>query len=96
MFAAILGPSLPDFQHNTGVNVDRIAFIIVTINVGFLIGSFASGICYDMLDNNLVLALSLTILGTLLLVPPWCDSLAKLFVVFTFVGMAYGFVETGN
>ncbi|XP_070569275.1 uncharacterized protein [Ptychodera flava] len=96
MYEAILGPSIADFQWNTGVHIDSIVIIFVFTNVGFAVGSLTSGVCYDTFNNDLVMALSLFAFSVAVAALSLCQSLPLLLTIGVLAGIADGFLETGT
>ncbi|XP_070567139.1 sodium-dependent glucose transporter 1A-like [Ptychodera flava] len=96
MYAAILGPSFPDFQWTTGVHIDRIVMIVVFVSVGFAVGTLTSGVCYDTFNNDLVMALSLVSSSVVIAPMSLCQSLPLLLTISVLTGIADGFIETGT
>ncbi|XP_077996122.1 sodium-dependent glucose transporter 1A-like isoform X2 [Glandiceps talaboti] len=92
----VIGPSLPDFQLNTGENVDRITLIFTTASVGFAIGSILGGILVEKFNNHLLLALAVLASGVVMFLFPWCNSLAVLVLVSNLYGLAAGVLNTGG
>ncbi|XP_077995957.1 sodium-dependent glucose transporter 1A-like [Glandiceps talaboti] len=96
MSVGIIGPSLPDFQLNTGVNVDHIALIFATCSIGYAIGSILGGILFDKLDNHLLLTLAVLASAVVGFLFPWCTTLAVLVLVSNVAGLVAGVLDTGG
>ncbi|XP_070567825.1 sodium-dependent glucose transporter 1A-like [Ptychodera flava] len=95
MYVALIGPSLPDFQWNTGIHIDRIVIIVVLMSAGFAIGSLIGGACFDAFNNDLVMALSLVFFSVVVVALSLCQSLPLLLSLGLASGIADGFLETG-
>lgn len=91
----VIGPALSELRERTGAGIGAIGSLFIASSIGFMSGSLLGGRLYDRLDGHRVLAASVAMLGSLMLLVPHAGSLAVLFAVFIAVGVAGAVVEVG-
>ncbi len=98
LFNEVVGPTLPDLKARIGVNYEEIARVLSARSAGLFLGSVSGGMLYDRFTRkrDLILAASLLISGTMILVAPWCPELWLLGVMFHLMGHGHGLLTTGK
>lgn len=91
----VIGPALSELRERTGAGIGAIGSLFIAASLGFMSGSLLGGRLYDRLDGHRVLAVSVAMLGSLMLLVPHARSLAVLFAIFVGVGVAGAVVEVG-
>ncbi|XP_070561962.1 sodium-dependent glucose transporter 1A-like [Ptychodera flava] len=93
---SIPGLSLLELQRQVGVSLQEITLSLTARSIGHLIGSFASGFCYDRIENHFVLASALFGAGAVGAIIPWVQDYVFLLTTMAIWGVCTGYVDTGN
>ncbi|KAM9317154.1 sodium-dependent glucose transporter 1 [Gastrophryne carolinensis] len=96
MAISVIGPTFPDLAENVGSSVGNISFIFVGRSLGYFGGSILGGVLFDLMNQHLLLALSMMATCAGLFVVPWCKQAIFLTGVMCIVGISMGFLDTGG
>ncbi|XP_077869625.1 sodium-dependent glucose transporter 1C-like [Saccoglossus kowalevskii] len=93
---SLMGPSLPDLQHQVGVEIDKISLVFTLGSLGYVFGCLIGGFCIDKYENQFILGVSLIGMAAFIFTIPWCNSLAALTVNCIILGIAEGILDAGG
>jgi FHS family Na+ dependent glucose MFS transporter 1 len=94
--AAVLGPTLPSLANNTGTQLQNISLLFSLRSLGYLLGSFQSGLLYDRYRGNPIIAAVLVSIAGLLVLVPLTTFLWLLIAIFLLIGVAEGILDVGG
>lgn len=92
----IFGPSFPDLQRISNVDLERGSWIVTLFFIGYAIGSMASGVVYNKVNRKLMFGACLLVLAVMMAVTPWCFLYWAMVTAHFFQGVTQGVVDTGN
>lgn len=93
---AALGPALPFLAETTGSPLSRISYLFIAQNVGYMAGSYASGLLYDRFRSARLVGAALLLMVAALGLVPVAGSFALLTGVITLLGVVQGAVDVGG
>jgi fucose permease len=93
---AILGPTLPGLAEQTRTRMSEVSFLFTATAVGYLAGSLLGGRQYDRVQGNRLMAISLLVMASMLVVSPLVPLLWVLALVMLVLGAAQGTVDVGG
>ena len=96
MYAAALGPTLPDLAAQTGSALSQVSILFSARAFGYLLGSVAIGRLYDRLVGHRVMAVMLLLMMAGMIVVPAVSLLPLLVGVFLFLGISEAGVDVGG
>ena len=96
MYAAALGPTLPDLAAQTGSALSQVSILFSARAFGYLLGSVAIGRLYDRLVGHRVMAVMLVLMMTGMVAVPAVPLLPLLVGVFLFLGISEAGVDVGG
>jgi FHS family Na+ dependent glucose MFS transporter 1 len=96
MYAAALGPTLPDLAAQTGVALSQVSILFSARAFGYLLGSVAIGRLYDRLAGHRVMAIMLLLMMAGMIAVPAVPLLPLLVAVFLFLGITEAGVDVGG
>jgi fucose permease len=96
MYAAALGPTLPDLAEQTGSALSQISVLFSARAFGYLLGSVAIGRLYDRLAGHRVMAVMLLLMMGGMIAVPAVPLLPLLVGVFLFLGISEAGVDVGG
>ena len=86
VFAASLGPTLPELAAHTGSPLSAISFLFTARSLGYLLGSLVLGRLYDRLPAHRLLAGALAVIAAMMVLTP----VTPLLVLVTLVQLLWG------
>lgn len=96
LVAAVLGPTLPNLADNTGTQLQSISLLFSVRSLGYLLGSFQSGLLYDRRRGHPIIAAVLLGIAGLLVLVPLATSIWALAAIFLILGVAEGVLDVGG
>jgi fucose permease len=96
MYAAALGPTLPDLAAQTGSALSQVSILFSARAFGYLLGSVAIGRLYDRLTGHRVMAVMLLLMMAGMIAVPAVPLLPLLAAVFLFLGVSEAGVDVGG
>jgi FHS family Na+ dependent glucose MFS transporter 1 len=93
---AALGPSLPSLAEGTGSTLTEIGNTFPSRAGAYLMGSWIAGRLYDRFPGNLVLKVSLLLMGVALCFVPLMAHLPGLIMVLIIMGLGMGALDVGG
>lgn len=96
MFVAIFGPTLPDLQHQVGVDTKRGALLFTFGGIGRILGSFVCIVLYGLLNSWLLFCIGILIMPIAAFALPHIHNYALMAFVFAFQGYAAGSLGAGE
>lgn len=94
--AAMLGPSLPTLEAQTGSSTEAIAWLFTARAGGVVLGSLLLGRFYERVPGNRILALALACSAPTLASIPFIDSLSGVVAAMLLVGACEGTIHVGT
>ncbi|XP_055957816.1 sodium-dependent glucose transporter 1A isoform X2 [Patella vulgata] len=90
------GPSFLDIQLITNTNVEKASTFFTAGSVGYLCGSFISGVLYDRFNKTLLMGLLLVFLAATAAVLPLCSPYGLMLVIFWANSCVMGGMDTAG
>ncbi|KAK6192297.1 hypothetical protein SNE40_003789 [Patella caerulea] len=90
------GPSFLDIQLITNTNVEKASTFFTAGSVGYLSGSFISGVLYDRFNKVLLLGLCIILLAITVSVLPLCSTYGLMLVIFWANSFFMGGLDAGG
>ncbi|KAK6192309.1 hypothetical protein SNE40_003798 [Patella caerulea] len=90
------GPSFLDIQLITDTNVEKASTFFTAGSVGYLSGSFISGVLYDRFNKTLLMGLLLVFLAATASVLPLCSPYGLMLVIFWANSCVMGGMDTAG
>jgi FHS family Na+ dependent glucose MFS transporter 1 len=95
MFAASLGPTLPNLAAHTGSHLNEISSLFTARSLGYLLGSLIMGRLYDRLPGHHLLAGTLVLTAAMMVLTPVMPLLVLLTLVQLLWGAAISTLDVG-
>lgn len=89
------GPTLLKLAEHTSSTLDQISLIFFFGSLGYLVGSYISGLIYDLVSGHQFMTGVLILLGALIALVPIATSLSTLLVIVLILGLAKGALDVG-
>ena len=89
------GPTLLKLAEHTSSEINQISLIFFFGALGYLIGSYTSGVLYDRVPGHQLLSAVLVLLGISIIFVPLATSLAVLIGIVLVLGFAKGALDVG-
>lgn len=96
LISAAQGPSLPDLARLTTSTLAQVSLIFAFVSIGYLIGSFFSGLAYDLIPGHRLMAISLLVVAASTALVPLTGSLWLMLTAFFMLGLGQGIVDVGG
>lgn len=93
---AILGPSLPSLEAQTGVSTEGIAWLFTAKALGIMVGALVLGRLYDRISGHLILAGATLCIAPLLGAIPFITDLPLLLGITSLMGICEGGLHVGS
>lgn len=93
---ASLGPTLTDLATGVGVAITQISYVFTARGLGYLVGSVAGGILYDLVRGHPVMGGMLVLISLFLFATPLASALWLLVAFIFLLGMFEGAVDVGG
>lgn len=93
---AALGPALPFLAEATASPLKRISYLFIAQNLGYMAGSYASGLLYDRFRSTRMVGIALLVMAAGLSLVPAAGSFALLAMLITGLGLLQGAVDVGG
>jgi FHS family Na+ dependent glucose MFS transporter 1 len=90
------GPTLLKLAEHTASEIDEISLIFFFGALGYLVGSYTSGILYDRLPGHQLMSAMLVLLGIFIIFVPLATSLVVLIGIVLVLGFAKGALDVGG
>jgi MFS transporter, FHS family, Na+ dependent glucose transporter 1 len=90
------GPTLLKLAEHTSSEIDEISLIFFFGALGYLAGSYTSGILYDRIPGHQLISAMLVLLGIFIIFVPLATSLAVLIGIVLVLGFAKGALDVGG
>ncbi|XP_053374264.1 sodium-dependent glucose transporter 1-like [Mercenaria mercenaria] len=91
-----MGPSFPDLRIIVDQDLDTASWLFTIAAIGYMVGSFLSGILYDRFNKVLLIAFYAVVLSVFTGLVPWCQWFSVMMVVKFICGLAAGGLDTGG
>ena len=89
------GPTLLKLAEHTSSEINEISLVFFFGALGYLVGSYTSGILYDRLPGHQIMSAMLILLGVSIIFVPLATSLVMLIVIVLVLGFAKGALDVG-
>ena len=89
------GPTLLKLAEHTSTEINEISLIFFFGALGYLAGSYTSGILYDRVPGHQLMSGMLVMLGVSIIFVPLATSLVTLIVIMLVLGFAKGALDVG-
>ena len=96
LVSGAIGPSVPSFAENTGSPLNQVSSMFVFSSLGYLSGSFLSGILYQKIPGNRILMMTLVFMAIGIAILPVIHSLWVLVIVIFLVGITQSHIDVGE
>ncbi len=96
LVVGMLGPSLPSFAKNTASNFSQLSTLFIFSSLGFMAGSFLSGLFLQKLEGHKVLAVVLVLLAAGIISLPVVQSLWVLVFLLFLLGICQANLDVGQ
>lgn len=96
LVVGMLGPSLPTFAKNTGTSFSQLSTLFIFSSLGFMAGSFLSGLLLQKLAGHKVLAVVLVFLAAGIASLPLLQSLWVLVFILFLMGICHANLDAGQ
>ena len=93
---AILGPSLPSLETQTGVSTEGIAWLFTAKALGIVVGALVLGRLYDKISGHRILAGATLCISPLLAAIPFINDLPLLLGITLLAGICEGGLHVGS
>lgn len=93
---AVLGPSLPSFEVQTGTSTEDIAWLFTAKAIGIIIGSRLLGKLYDRHPGHHIIAGAVLVLAPMMAMSPFLTNLSGLIIVTFIAGLAESGLHVGT
>lgn len=90
------GPTLLKLAEHTASEIDEISLIFFFGALGYLAGSYTSGVLYDRLPGHQLMSAMLVLLGIFIIFVPLATSLVVLIGIVLVLGFAKGALDVGG
>ena len=90
------GPTLLKLAEHTASQIDEISLIFFFGALGYLAGSYTSGVLYDRLPGHQLMSAMLILLGIFIIFVPLATSLVVLIAIVLVLGFAKGALDVGG
>ena len=91
-----LGATLPQLGEQTGVDLNLMGFLFTANFVGYLAGSYLSGIVYDRFPGHLPLVIALLTTAGCMALIPLTPVFSVLLLILFVLGVSVGMIDVGS
>ena len=93
---AASGPSLPTLADHTASGLDRISLIFIFSSLGYISGSYLSGLAYDRFPAHKLIVMTLVVMAVASVLIPISRSMTVLLGAMLLSGLASGTIDVGG
>ncbi len=90
-----MGPAIPHLAEQTGTQLKEISYILITLSLGYLLGSLAGGRLIDRIKGHPVIIIGLFVMSISFALIPMSPELILLAVLAFILGMSQSFIDVG-
>ena len=90
------GPTLPDLQQITEVNLDTASWLFTSFSLGYIFGCFLSAFLEKKTNPRLAMFICLLGMALFTIVTPWCSTFGFMVAARACAGVFYGGVDVGE